>query len=428
MGHGEIAQSAPDGNGISGLAQLAMMLSDKTSDRMRKLIGTYMVGMTCYRIGKRWYDKSRAANVYTISVTASDDIYPEIQVWLLAQIPEHKRRSLAARSDRNSSPRCIGESVPKASEGSLRLFYDGSRTQKVELDGHQVTVSLERPDWEKMTEFSRDRFVDQIIFTAQSVDGRNAVVAFLQSMVANRAKRTPRFYSLTRWSDWMHMSDIPARPLSTVVLADGQVDRLTEDIARFLGEESDYARLGIPWHRGYLFSGLPGTGKSSIAGALAAHFGLDVYFMSLDSVKDNTTLTSLLAGVSARSMLVLEDIDVAHSTRVRTDESPGVTMDGLLNALDGMLTPHGLITCMTTNHAEVLDPALVRPGRVDLSMEFGYLDADQLRRLLKAFMGRVPTLPPLTAQITPADVVDVLKRHLEEPMAATKELAVLISG
>lgn len=81
-----------------------------------------------------------------------------------------------------------------------------------------------------------------------------------------------------------------------------------------------------------------------------------------------------------------------HSTRVRTDESPGVTMDGLLNALDGMLTPHGLITCMTTNHAEVLDPALVRPGRVDLAMEFGYLDADQLRRLLKAFMGRVPDL------------------------------------
>lgn len=413
------------------------MLSDKTSDRMRKLIGTYMVGMTCYRIGKRWYDKSRAAATYTISVSAHDDIYSEIQGWLLDQIPEHKRRALTARSDRNGANNdsatpttiCDYDSASRpTSGGSLRLFYDGNRTQEVELDGHQVTVSLEHPDWEKMTEFSRDRFIDRIIFTSSSIDGRDAVVAFLQSVVANRTKRMPRFYSLTRWSDWMHMSDVPARPLSTVVLADGQVERLTEDLARFLGEESDYGRFGVPWHRGYLFSGLPGTGKSSIAGALAAHFGLDVYFMSLGSVKDNTTLASLLAGVSARSMLVLEDIDIAHSSHSRTDDAAGVTLDWLLNALDGMLTPHGLITCMTTNYAEVLDPALVRPGRVDLSMEFGHMDADQLRRLLFAFMGRLPTLPPLTAKITPADVVDVLKRHLEEPMTATKELAALVSG
>jgi ATP-dependent 26S proteasome regulatory subunit len=84
-----------------------------------------------------------------------------------------------------------------------------------------------------------------------------------------------------------------------------------------------------------------------------------------------------------------------------------------------------MIVCMTSNHADVLDDAILRPGRVDMRLD---LDADQLRRLLKAFMGRVPMLPPLTAQITPADVVDVLKRHLEEPMAATKELAALISG
>jgi hypothetical protein len=415
-----------EGGGLSGLANLAM-LSDRTSDRVRKLIGTYMVGMTAYRIGKKWYDRSRAEATHSVSIAANDDIYPDVHVWLLEQIPEHKRRALTAKSQppSPSSPMTIDGGENK-SEGFLRLSYDGTRTQKVELDGHPVTVSLERPDWEKMTEFSRDRFVDRIIFTAGSVDGRNAVVAFLQSVVANRAKRTPRFYALSRWGEWRHQSDVPMRPLSTVVLAGGQRESLVEDLDRFLGEESDYARMGIPWHRGYLFSGPPGTGKSSIAGSLAAHFALDVYFMALSSVKDDVSLAALLGEVRPRSVIVLEDVDIIHSSRSRTDDSPGVQMDGLLNALDGMLTPHGSIFILTSNHPEVLDEALIRPGRVDLSMEFGYLDADHLHRLLSVFMGTVPSLPALTARITPADVVDVLKRHLGEPQSANEELAALV--
>jgi hypothetical protein len=105
------------GTGLSGLASLAM-LSDKTSDRMRKLIGTYMVGMTCYRIAKKYYDKAKAEATYTLSVAASDDIYPDVQVWLLDQIPEHKRRALSVRSSRaNSKSGDWAEPIPLDSVG-----------------------------------------------------------------------------------------------------------------------------------------------------------------------------------------------------------------------------------------------------------------------------------------------------------------------
>jgi hypothetical protein len=53
----------------------------------------------------------------------------------------------------------------------------------------------------------------------------------------------------------------------------------------------------------------------------------------------------------------------------------------MLNALDGVWTPHGMVTILTTNHRKDLDPALIRAGRVDVDEEFTVLDADQARRL-----------------------------------------------
>jgi chaperone BCS1 len=312
-------------------------------------------------------------------------------------------------------------------ESRLRLFYDSKRTQKVTINDQSVTVSLEQAsfDFSKMNSNERFTLEDRVMFTCHSPESRAAVVVFLREIVAQRAKSPPRLFSLRWGAEWSRISDVAYRSIESVVLRTGQREALVEDLERFLGQQADYARLGVPWHRGYLFSGIPGTGKSSIAGVLASHFGLDVYFLPLGSVKDDSDLVRIFAGIQPRSMLVLEDVDVLHASRQRENDS-GVTMAGLLNCLDGMLSPSGMIVCMTSNHADVLDDAILRPGRVDMRLDFDYLDADQLVRLLKAFMGRVPTLPPLTARITPADVVDVLKRHLEEPLGAVKELAALV--
>jgi len=69
---------------------------------------------------------------------------------------------------------------------------------------------------------------------------------------------------------------------------------------------------------------------------------------------------------------LLEDVDVFHSATERDDEGSGVTLSGLLNALDGIATPRGLLTVTTTNDPSALDVAVIRPGRVDLSEQFGY--------------------------------------------------------
>ena len=66
----------------------------------------------------------------------------------------------------------------------------------------------------------------------------------------------------------------------------------------------------------------------------------------------------------------------------------GSPLHEILNSMDGMQTPDGLKFIVTTNHLDKLDPAIVRPGRIDDVIEVGPLSIDSARRMFKAFYGR----------------------------------------
>jgi chaperone BCS1 len=101
--------------------------------------------------------------------------------------------------------------------------------------------------------------------------------------------------------------------------------------------------------------------------------------------------------VPANSVLLFEDIDCMKSGHVRADStgtadpkqttSPrnGVTLSGLLNVLDGLYAPTGVLFVMTTNHMEKLDQALLRPGRIDYRLYLGKASDRQKVELYRRF-------------------------------------------
>ncbi|KAG8826498.1 hypothetical protein FRC19_008750, partial [Serendipita sp. 401] len=209
-----------------------------------------------------------------------------------------------------------------------------------------------------------------------------------------------------RWTDSRHK-----RPLSSIVLNPGVIEMLLTDAKDFLRSEKWYASRGIPWRRGFLLHGTPGSGKSSLIHAIAGELALDVYIVSLSaSWVNDASLTSLLGRIPARSILLLEDIDAAFTRSTSRDgESTGVpdstkgatvetkkeaekaadtntlTLSGLLNALDGMQASEARILFCTTNHLERLDPALSRPGRMDVWIEFRNASKYQAEGLFRNF-------------------------------------------
>jgi chaperone BCS1 len=187
------------------------------------------------------------------------------------------------------------------------------------------------------------------------------------------------------WTSWVPIQRRLPRKLESVVLDKDFAHELLLDLQWFFGASEWYASHGIPYQRGYLFKGPPGSGKTSLVVALASAFERDIHIVNLSTATD-ASLSSLMATLPEHSFVLMEDIDRAFHEREKTsDSSEFLSFSGFLNAIDGVSAPPGRVLIMSTNHSEKLDPALLRPGRADRVFEFCNATPDMARRLFLQF-------------------------------------------
>ncbi|CAO3630795.1 unnamed protein product [Cunninghamella blakesleeana] len=224
---------------------------------------------------------------------------------------------------------------------------------------------------------------------------------------------------------WVQLCAKDLRPLDSVLLKQGQKEALFKDIRLFRHRKEWYNKLGVPYRRGILLYGPPGTGKTSCVQAIASQLKMNVAILSITSKMDDESVQYHLRTLPYNTILLIEDIDHCQGFKITSGKKKSkkqthddvnednndnedignggsggssegtVTMTGILNALDGVVAQEGSIVFMTCNDPTDIEPALLRPGRIDLKLELSYADKSQLKAMYIRFMASYETVPSL---------------------------------
>lgn len=318
-------------------------------------------------------------------------------------------------------------------DGSRLRMGTGSGETAFEWKGERMALSRQKYG-QPLTgrNMARETVVhERVMLGARS---REALLALCkEAMVYENRDVFDERFRVSTWAAehelWRRQAIVPHRPWESVVLEPTVEARLRADLDEFVSSETRdwYMRHGVPYRRGYLFHGPPGTGKTSMVSVIASTYKRSVYRLNLVAPRlcDNS-LQLAVSQVRDNSIVVMEDIDCLFGKMREKNEQFCVTFSGLLNAIDGLQdASRGVIFVFTSNHPDRLDAAMRRKGRIDVELEFGSCTKWQLRRMFTNFY---PDAAPADADafvakaskylpLTPAQLQEFFVRSRQLPAA-----------
>lgn len=223
---------------------------------------------------------------------------------------------------------------------------------------------------------------------------------FKEILKENTPEVTNHLLNISEYRDcWDIVMRTRKVPLGELALNPETKDLLVREIEYFENSEDQYRRQGLPYKLTMLLHGLTGSGKSSVIRSLASTYNKTICEMNIGEFNDKT-FRNALRSVPKNSIVTIEDFDSASATKTRTgvsdgvhesskgtdaedikmDDWSGLTLSGILNSLDGVASLDGVIIVLTTNVRDAIDPALLRSGRIDTTIELPLIRAEVVRQ------------------------------------------------
>ena len=244
-----------------------------------------------------------------------------------------------------------------------------------------------------------------------------------------------------------------------------QKESVQKHVEFFLNRKEWYETKGIPYTLGFMFHGEPGCGKTSTIKAIANTARRHIINIHLAEIKSKEQLRhlffndeiSVYDGMKTEKFVipvherlyVIEDIDAMGNAVLRREfkkletkkssedpwlklkeeeEEEEIDLSFLLNLLDGTLESSGRILAISSNHPERIDRALIRPGRVDMIVNFRKCNREILQHMVNSFYDQTFedwTNDSLEYKWSPAEVNQILFRNFKDSTSGIEELKTL---
>lgn len=248
---------------------------------------------------------------------------------------------------------------------------------------------------------------------------------------ANEVRKDIRYY-YTYFKEynenpWLQADVLKDNP--TIFLNDKIKEEIDRNVIFFRDNKQWYIDNNQPYKLTIVFHGEPGTGKTSLVRYISDLLNSDIYSLNLGVVSSQRFEVAMRASRQGMIRVIsIEDFEHYAKTRVYKDEKEKeqeerytrrdgtMSLDVLLNTLQGVHPLEDVVTVLTTNHIEMVDPAVIRKGRTDILLEVGALTGKQVSAYYEHSYGR--RFPLAASQVNDIKACDMYALFRDNPLSS----------
>jgi len=345
--------------------------------------------------------RSRIINRYSVSMTIEDsaEVYDWINFWFhsskYCDLVNNLSVGVIYGDEKDETGRRETNVMLTPGPGSHLIRFDGayfllskSNDSLEARSGKNSGVPRERDPLAIARIFDVERKVITLKCLRRDKDKLLRFLDHTKDLYFSSGKKQSIIYQ-HRYGDWYKKKLLMPRTIESLILDDDILEDMIREIQWFLENKSYHWERGMPYRLGFLLYGPPGTGKTSAIIALANYFNIDVYYIDIGASHfDDSYFVNAVSSVPHNSFLVIEEIDLANTARKNSangNNGQGINKGTLMNCIDGLFASEGRVLFMTTNNKDKVDEAILRPGRCDKHIYFGYASKSQIQRMIKRF-------------------------------------------